>query len=206
MKHPASRSEAGFTVLELLVSLAILAIVLSFLPSTLRLGQRVWESDARFIQREGTAAFQHAIAIRLEQTMPIFIRDPAGGLRLDFDGKPDSVAFVAPSASGPAGGGVYRFTLWAPEGHGLTLRQTLYRQASGEAARLPSTDHVAPAKVKAMSLRYFGQAKAGETAGWQDEWPRQDALPDLVEISIHASGAPASQRAVVALRLKPPAD
>ena len=203
MRPPAPRNDAGFTVLELLVALAICAVVVAFIPSTLRLGQRVWESDARFRGQEGLAAFRHAIEDRLEQAMPVFVRDPTAGLRIDFEGAPDHLAFVAPSSLGPAGGGVYRFVLSADEGRGLALRQTLYRQASGDKPPLPAMTHVAPAKIRALSLRYFGEAVAGEAASWQAQWPRRDALPDLVEIRFGAGRGEPDQRVVVALRLKP---
>lgn len=202
MRTPPLRSDAGFTLLELLVSLAILAIVLSFLPGTLRLGQRVWEGDARFLRQEGAAAFERAVEQRLSQAMPVFIRD-TGGVRIDFEGRPDRVEFIAPSATGPAGGGVYRFSLAAEGGQALKLRQTLYRPASTDAAALPATDHIAPTKVRALSLRYFGQARLEEAAGWQTEWPRRDALPELVEITIRQCRGEEAQRIVVPLRLRP---
>jgi prepilin-type N-terminal cleavage/methylation domain-containing protein len=37
--------QAGFTLIELLVSLMIVGLIISFIPGTLRLGQRVWETD-----------------------------------------------------------------------------------------------------------------------------------------------------------------
>ena len=200
-----ARKDAGFTVVELLVSLVILALVMSFLPGTLRLGRRVWESDAVFLREEAITSFRRVIEERLTGTMPIFIRDAARGVRIEFTGEPDRVVFVSTASQGPAGGGVYRFELSADDGNALVLRQTLYRPGSEAGTPLPEARHVAPARIGGLAFRYFGQAKANEAPLWQARWTRQDTLPDLVEIAITLDGAAPVQRSVVELRLKPPA-
>lgn len=200
----APRNDAGFTVVELLVSLVILALVMSFLPGTLRIGQRVWESDAAFSRHEAMASFRRVAEDRLTETMPVFARNRALGLRLDFSGEPNKVAFIAPAPTGPAGGGVYRFELMGDDGPGLVLRQTLFRQDSETraAAALPAVSHVAPARIGGVSFRYFGRAEAGAAAQWQTRWTRPDALPDLVEMSL-ADGNGQVSRSIVELRLRP---
>jgi general secretion pathway protein J len=199
--HTVLRSgEAGFTVAELLVSLVILALILSLLPGTLRMGRRVWETDAAFSRHEAAAAFRRAAEERLAGAMPVFVRDPVKGLHVEFQGEPDRVAFVASAPSGPAGGGVYRFEL-AASGGVMTLRQTLYRQDSGE--RAPSAIHAAQAKTAGLAFRYFGPPAPDAQPQWSGQWPRRDTLPDLIEITIMpGSGAPV-QRSAVAFRLKP---
>jgi general secretion pathway protein J len=202
MSGDCARSDAGFTVAELLVSLVILALVLSLLPGSLRLGQRVWETDAAFSRHEAAAAFRRAAGERLAAAMPVFVRDPLKGLRIEFQGEPDRVTFIATAPSGPAGGGVYRFELAESEARALVLRQTLYRQGAEERA-LPSMTHVSPARTSGLSFRYFGAARAGEAPQWLAQWPRKDVLPDLIEISVIPAGGAPAQRSVVEFRLRP---
>lgn len=197
--------EAGFTVLEMLVSLLILALVMSFLPGALRLSSRVWESDAVFSRAEGTAAFLRVAEERLAEAMPVFTRDATKGLRVEFAGEPGRVSFVARASGGPAGGGVYRFELVQGPSGALVLRQSLYRANSVVPVSMPAVTHVSPGMTGGLAFRYFGAHEAGAAPAWYGQWPRGDALPDLVEIAIApANGAGAVLRSVVELRLRPP--
>lgn len=190
--------DAGFTVAELLISLAILALTLALLPGTLRLGRRVWETDAVLSRQEAVAAFRRAAEERLAGAMPVFVRDP-NGVRIEFQGEPERVAFVASAPSGPAGGGIYRFEL-AGSGGTMTLRQTLHR-LDGE--RAPSVTHAAPATAAGLSFRYFGAATADAAPQWLAQWPRRDALPALIEVTVIQGGGAPVQRSIVEFRLKP---
>jgi prepilin-type N-terminal cleavage/methylation domain-containing protein len=199
----AARSDDGFTVAEMLVSLIILALVMSFLPGTLRLGQRIWETDGALSRQEGVAAFRRAAGERLAAAMPVFVRDPLKGLRIEFQGEPDRVTFIAAAPSGPAGGGVYRFELAESEERVPVLRQTLYRQETEERTPLPSVTHVSPAGARGLSFRYFGPARAGEAPQWLAQWPRKDVLPALIEMTFVQGGDAPAQRSVVEFRLRP---
>ncbi len=195
----------------MLVSLMLLALILSVSPGTLRIGQRVWETDEDFERRAALSTFRRHVEQRLAEAMPIHRRDRSG-LRIEFSGEPDRVAFVAPSEAGPAGGGVYHFDLRRAEGAGrarpLILRQVLYRPAAGggaeAAAQSPALEHESAMRAADLSFRYFGAPHAGEPGRWLGQWPRQDSLPELVEMSISLGGrTPRTERVIVPLRLRP---
>jgi general secretion pathway protein J len=202
--------QAGFTLVELLVSLMLLTLILSFIPGTLRIGQRVWETDDRFEQRAGLSALGRYVEQRLAEAIPIQQREESG-LRLEFIGEPRHLGFIAPAAAGPAGRGIYRFDLSREEGtprfRPLLLRQVLYRPAHAlvsdqQRQAVPKTEHRSGARVAALGFRYFGAANAQEPPRWVDRWPRRDSLPDLVEISVQVGQPARTQRTVIALRLK----
>jgi general secretion pathway protein J len=207
LRHRRRSPQAGFTLVELLVSLTLLALIMSFIPGTLRIGQRVWESDDRFERRAGLAAFARYVEDRLAEAMPIQQRESTG-LRVEFTGEARYLAFVAPATAGPAGGGVYRFDLRRQEGIGryrpLVLRQSLYRTTPRPAAdeAVPNVTHRSPFRVANVSFRYFGAADSNEPPRWVPQWRRRDSLPELVEISIGTG--PRTQRTIVALKLKTP--
>ena len=202
--------QAGFTLVELLVSLMLLTLILSFIPGTLRIGQRVWETDDRFEQRAGLSAFRRYVEQRLAEAIPIQRREESG-LRVEFIGEPRHLGFVAPASGGPAGRGIYRFDLSREEGtprfRPLLLRQALYRPVHAlvsdqQAQAVPKAEHRSGARVADVSFRYFGAANAQEAPRWVDRWPRRDSLPELVEISVQVGQPARTQRTVVALRLK----
>ena len=209
-----SDPQAGFTIVELLVSLTILTLILAFIPGTLRIGQRVWEVDHTFERREALSTFRRYVEQRLAEAMPIYLRDRATEVRIEFAGEPERLAFVATAVAGPAGGGVYRFELTREDGarswRPLILRQSLYRvpeagRGRNDGAQLPQTAAVeqrSRAGVAGLAFRYFGAPDPQKPAQWQSQWPRRDSLPDLVEISLITGDRTLKvDRTIVQLRL-----
>ena len=208
--------QAGFTIVELLVSLTILTLILAFIPGTLRIGQRVWEVDRTFERREGLSSFRRHVEQRLAEAMPIYFRSRTGEVRIEFAGEPGRLAFVAPAAAGPAGGGVYHFELTHEGGSGrppLILRQSLYRVPGDAKTRNddPSLAAAATAEqrsrvgVAGLAFRYFGASEPERPPQWQSQWIQRDSLPDLVEISLTTAGrTPKVERTIVQLRLGTP--
>jgi general secretion pathway protein J len=208
-----SGPQAGFTVVELLISLTILTLIFAFIPGTLRVGQRIWEVDRSLERREGLASFRRYVEQRLAEAMPIYWRDREGGTLMEFTGEPGRLAFVAPAAAGPGGGGLYRFELTHEQGGGeqrLLLRQSLYRIHDAGNAR---DDHAwppqaavaeqrSPMGVGRLGFRYFGAAEPQKPPQWQTQWPRRDSMPDLVEISLTPADRLAKpEQTIVQLRL-----
>jgi general secretion pathway protein J len=215
-RHRGADGQAGFTIVELLISLTILTMIMAFIPGTLRIGQRVWEVDQSFERREALSAFRRYVEQRLAEAMPISLRDRTGGLSIEFTGESGRISFVAPGAAGPGGGGVYRFELTRAEGPAgrqpLVLRQSIYRYSNANqepenraAPKASISEQRSHAAVASLAFRYFGSPEAQKPPQWQSQWTRRDALPDLVEISLVAGDRAATvERTVVQLRLTEP--
>ncbi len=197
--RPVQVKDGGFTVVELLLSLVIVALILTLLPGTLRLNNRVWEVQDKFGIASSHSALDRYIDQRLSAAREIFERTESGNARLLFDGTPDRIRFVAPARSGPVGGGLYHFEvmLSAPESkstQALTLRQRLYRPGGqGKTKALEATRRV-PGVIKRLGFRYFGASKPGQRPGWTSRWQDRQSLPHIVEISIVARHDPSMSR------------
>jgi len=61
--------------------------------------------------------------------MPLYEQRKAGMVRALFSGAGDSMSFVAPAPNGPAGTGLYRYTLEAAAGAGAGQRTLVVRLA-----------------------------------------------------------------------------
>ena len=200
--------QRGFTLIEVLVSLVLLALVLSLLTGAVRFARGTWDAAARLDLEAGfdAASFTRA---RLGEAAAFFEPGEAGLVRVAFKGTGDSVKFVAPAQSGPAGAGLYRHVLeLEPAGSSRAAGNLLVSLAPyqprqpRETAELPLEKHVLAENVKAVAFRYFGRKDLRSAPEWHTAWPRTDALPDLVEMAITHSGRESPAPLVIELRLR----
>ena len=176
-------ADHGFTLIELLVSLAILALLMAMVPSTLRLGRRAWETPGQLDQASDAAAALAFAEHHVAGALPLFDPDPQGTPRIAFSGLPQSLSFVIPMSSGPYGGGLYRIEIGAATESAPSLHVSLYTSGNASGRATPLSEHRSLGNgFASLQFRYFGLPAMGEVARWQDQWPRHDRLPDLVEI------------------------
>ena len=207
----ASDGEAGFSLIELLVSLTLLAMILAMLPGAFRTGKRGWETASVIEQRAAADASIDYLRHRLAEAAPLFDKDESGRSQLAFSGGSQALSFVAPAPSGPVGGGLYRFTLTAQPSAGavplaLILRMVPYRQQEPQFASAPS-EHVLMPAIGSFRLRYFGIQNEKELPAWSDVWPRQDRLPAMIELQAggRQEGVGAVSPIRIELKLRSPA-
>jgi general secretion pathway protein J len=188
------RPEAGFTLIEVLVSLILLALLLAMLAGGLRYARSTWDAAARLDELAGADMAETFLRARLAEAMPLYEQRRAGTVRALFRGDGDAMSFVAPAPNGPAGAGLYRYTLEAAPGAGPRLgagRRALVVELvphlpsiSDSALERPPDRYELMGNIRSVSFRYFGRGDLRAEPAWHGAWPRTDALPNLVEIAI----------------------
>ena len=123
------RPDAGFTLIEVLVSLVLLALLLALLAGGLRYARSTWDATARLDEVAAADMVETFLRARLAEAMPLYEQRKAGMVRALFSGAGDSMSFVAPAPNGPAGTGLYRYTLEAAAGAGAGQRTLVVRLA-----------------------------------------------------------------------------
>lgn len=181
--------EAGFTLVEVLVALALLALSVALLPGTLRLGTRAWDAQNELERAADAGLALQAVEQKLAAALPIQDQDPeTRRLRFGFSGDRTRLDFLAASDNGPAGAGVYRWRLEPASASdtGLVMRISLYGGRPGET---PVESRTLVREETPVRFRYFGPQPTEEApAQWHDAWERTDALPALVEMTIDSVG------------------
>lgn len=201
--------DGGFSLLELVVALALLALLMTLLPPAVRMAKRASAFATQLSATSGTATSMVAVERLLREAMPQIERDESGALKIAFDGKTTSLSFVAPVSDGPYGGCLCRFVLATVQNDDGKSRDIVLAseqwtasgsaQATGNARKRTLTISAGD-----VAFRYFGVSPGEPSAQWHDAWLRKDRLPDLVEVALPARAGQQSAPFVVELMLRRP--
>lgn len=177
---------AGLTLIEILVTLAVLGLALMLLGNGLRLtfSAQGRISAAAQVLEERHAAVERLRALAL-RAAPLVLRRGDGGLTLAFVGTADRLAWGVDGLAEAARPGLHAVALRVEAG-ALILHHRELSLAGDAGARsllLPG--------VTALRLAYFGRSQASGALVWRDEWPAQERAPSLLRVTLtFADGAP----------------
>ena len=172
----------GFTLLELMLALSIVAVLMVIVSGGLRIGLTAWQrGEARTASLDRDRSLVVLLEGALAGAFPYRVTPgDAEQPRLLFEGQPDRLTFATLSPPLPtAAPAAFSVVSLAADPSGLVLRQQV----------LPSPvplDRVEPmlldARTSAVRFRYLGQ----EPDSWEGTWDlsREDSLPRAVEITL----------------------
>ena len=180
----------GFTLVELLVALTVLAMLLGVTMNSLGFSLKTSQSVEQNMRSSERLHLAHrALRRQIQQAVPL-VRDSADRLnQLDFEGGPASVSFVARLSGMRSYPGLYRIKL-AIEGSASIGSNDgrlvmYYRPYSGDQLSTRQVNDEVSIVVldgfASASFDYRGAATAAR-ADWVPEWRDASRLPDLVRL------------------------
>ena len=178
----------GFTLIEVILALSIVAAVLVIAFGGLRVGLAAWQRG-----EERTAKLDHtrSLAVLLERALdgafPYRIA-PEGDreARILFEGRPDQLTFVTLSPPFPTGApAAFTAVSLSADAAGLALRQRILPNPI-ELDRLRPL--LVDPRTSALRFRYLGR----EPEAWRDTWDvrTEEGLPRAVEITLVTRAGP----------------
>jgi prepilin-type N-terminal cleavage/methylation domain-containing protein len=167
-------NEQGLTLIELVISLAILALIVGFLAEGIVFARRAFGVDRRAQVNASADAGIDALTHLVGSAIL-----PRSLQQARFSGHADRLDFVTLSEGYSLKGGPYLLRT-AVQGTELTLDfSTLTPSHDPDHARA-----VAIRGVRALRFEYFGSLEATSPPGWHSDWVSAEALPDLVSMRL----------------------
>lgn len=174
MPAPPRASEEGFTLVEVLVSLALLAIAAVLVTQSLAFDRAfLGRIDGALTQTDRLTAVQDLLRDRLQRLDPV---NRTEGLArfVDADGSAEALTFVAPYPSTSAGEQLQRLSLFVtPQGE-LRLGPV-----DGEDRAAPLLTGVA-----GLDIAYWDRSDPASQGAWRSSWRRQSQPPALIRIRL----------------------
>jgi general secretion pathway protein J len=183
----SSNAQAGFTLAEVLVSLAILGLVLVLLFSNVRFGTRAWHAAELHSDRASELQTVSDLMRRqLAQAYPFYDSEQS---RIEFEGGPNSIRFKAPLPAHLALGGLYDIgysVVADAEGRRLVMARALHRPGvDGRTRAVEDLPTTLIDGVEGIEIAYFGSAGGDHEPQWLRQWPNMTNLPSLIRIRVH---------------------
>jgi prepilin-type N-terminal cleavage/methylation domain-containing protein len=175
------RSERGFTLLELLISMTLFLLIVVILGGALRLGFRsigAAEKKLDLLERFRTSV--RIINTQLQSSAPLTY-DEDGARKYYFKGDATNLQFATPQS------------VWGGENGCVIVSYRLQTTDKGRLAliaseRLSGREEVQEVKLfddlKALSFSYFSREGTEEEGKWTDEWSDNSRYPERLRVNI----------------------
>ncbi|MBR1241921.1 prepilin-type N-terminal cleavage/methylation domain-containing protein [Bradyrhizobium sp. AUGA SZCCT0274] len=184
-RHDPS-DEAGFTLVELLVGLALFSLLVTLLFGNIRFGLHAWQkggANAELFERSMIS--QDLLRRMIGNLYPMSLGGGAVQSRIDFDGTKEAISFLGNAPTVASGGGRYRFKIV------IERRQDqsdLVLTSRPELADPQDTSMAASTLllqgIERAEFSYFGEAGSERSLQWNDNWANRGDIPKLVRVRV----------------------
>jgi prepilin-type N-terminal cleavage/methylation domain-containing protein len=172
----------GFTLIEVLVCLALMALVSVILVTSLRIGGHAWQRVAKNAEAvddvQRAQAFLRAKLSSLYPGPGVSERETSSALQSDGQ-------FLAFSSIAPAGkaAGIARYRI-AVSTSGHSLEITFDSEQYGHGTDRMFLSETLLANVSSMEIQFYVRRDA-EPGQWLNHWERPSEIPRLIRIDVH---------------------
>jgi general secretion pathway protein J len=182
------RRPAGFTLVEVVLAMALLATIMVLLYSGLTFALRSWDAgDANGRRVADRRLGENFMRRELTELFPMRWKDPIV-LKFAFEGEKDHIRFVSARPAGLQQGGLSLVGIEVQETD--RVRNLVMRRAmpDDDAVSFDPLQKAEPsllvANVDSVAFAYYGAENDFSEAKWSDKWEFPAAMPWLVRVRV----------------------
>ena len=178
----------GFTLLELLASIAIFGLIAGTAYTALRSAGRIWEAvDARSAADSEVRLAMDYLRRQLSMASPLAVR-AEDRWQAWFEGDRSRITFLVEGSRHVGLGGLYQLMVLHNR-DARPPRVDLVLQPVGERLRIGEIRHRALRRtlledVVDMEFTFFGRREPDREPGWHSRWHDMQRLPKLVRLRL----------------------
>jgi general secretion pathway protein J len=186
------RRAAGFTLVEVIVALAIFALLVSVMYGALSGVTRAYDAAEEAVEQGSRERIGIGfITSLLERAYPLALADGSSWIAR-FHGESGRLGFVADLPGYVGQAGMHEVWLQVGEREGAPALWLLWRpmmiDADAEEVTGEYQERVLIEDIKALQARYYGASGDEADAQWQEEWIGQQRIPSLIELTLVDAG------------------
>jgi general secretion pathway protein J len=205
------RAAAGFTLIEVVLAMALLAAIMVLLYSGLTFALRSWDAgDANGRRVADQRLGENFLRRELTEMFPMRWKDPTT-VKFAFEGEEDHVRFVSPRPPGIQQSGLALVSLELQEVEGSRARNLVMRRAlpNDEATDFGPLAKAEPAilltNVDSIAFSYFGAENDFAEPKWTESWSFGGSIPQLVRLRVKGANGEMLPDFVIRVMLGPEA-
>ena len=184
-------TDDGFTLVEMLVALALMAVLSAYGLGALRAYQQMNRLAAALDAQGEVDAVHRHMKQALADARPVFEGDAGAEPKAVFQGAAHSLRFATVLSDRIARGGLHvaEYAL-DPNTQEVTIARQLFRPAANASRSEPPLALIGG--VDTLSFHYCGRPCRGAPNTWPDHWDDAESLPALIAVTL--GFAPADPR------------
>lgn len=205
------RRESGFTLLELLIGLALLGFILALMFGGLRLGIKSWDAGAlKSEEMTRIRVFESFVRRQLSEVYP-YVWKPADSQTLAFRGDPNAIYYVGFLPGGSGGrNGLYLLSLEVERSariQRMVLKSLPISREMRDFSGMQGVEQTVLASgiiaegVEELVFGYFGTETGQTEPRWLTHWKDPKRLPQLVRLQVRLTSGQEWPELVVALKV-----
>jgi len=172
--HP---SNAGFTLLELVIALTILPLIILIIGNGFRLGMNAWEKgEQETVWTQRFRVLSGLLSQQIKSAYP-YIIDVDNEKVAVFEGKPDALMFVTALTDSAYGG--FKWVRYSHKDGTLFLKEGLLPDKKLD-DNITGDEEVVDTGIEEINFAYLSL----EDDEWKDSWDPGKKLPGAVRVKI----------------------
>jgi general secretion pathway protein J len=177
--------EAGFTLVEVLVALALFSLLATLLFNNIRFGLKAWQigsSQSELLAR--STAAQDALRRLIGNAYPMSMASGGNDPSIDFEGTHETMTFLEDAPVVTGGAGRFRFRLFPERKQDQTdlVISSTPELANPQEASM-TTSSVLVSNIDQVDFSYSRGGASSQTK-WSNSWSKQGGLPMLVRVRV----------------------